>query len=101
MGLLKVDVEGAEAEVLAGLGEEHGRLISRIAMEVHTREALEAVQALLSKFFSGEVKVEEQEDFDDHWMLHACAGSLADGIEGASFPGAGTKRRRMSSPAEE
>ncbi|CAK0805980.1 unnamed protein product, partial [Prorocentrum cordatum] len=101
VGLLKVDVEGAEAEVLAGLGEEHWRLISRIAMEVHTREALEAVQTLLSKFFSGEVKVEEQDDLDDHWMLYACARSLPECSE-FSQPGAGTKRRRfMPDPAED
>ncbi|HVR97912.1 MAG TPA: MupA/Atu3671 family FMN-dependent luciferase-like monooxygenase, partial [Thermoanaerobaculia bacterium] len=46
--LLKIDVEKSELKVLAGIVDEDWPKIRQIAMEVHSRELLDSVSALLS-----------------------------------------------------
>lgn len=69
VALLKVDVEGAEAEVLAGIGEAYWAGVARLAVEVHSSLALAAAEALLRARFGGQTCAEEQPELDDHWLL--------------------------------
>jgi FkbM family methyltransferase len=47
--LLKVDVEGAELQVLGGLSDAHWALVDQVAMEVESKANKDAVSALLKK----------------------------------------------------
>jgi natural product biosynthesis luciferase-like monooxygenase protein/FkbM family methyltransferase len=62
--LLKIDVEGSEYNVLAGLDEADWKKIRQIVIEVHTEELLERIKILLERhgfdlFVDGTILVEE------------------------------------------
>ena len=68
IGLLKVDVEGAEAAVFRGLGT-HWRSVEKLAAEVHSTQALQELKGILSGRFMGTTHATPQRDVADHWML--------------------------------
>ncbi|CAE8617623.1 unnamed protein product, partial [Polarella glacialis] len=83
--LLKVDVEGAEVDVLAGILTSQWPRIEGLAVEVHSSAALRTVIALLHERLpqgphasssgvgggAARVLAEPQKDLPDHWMLYA------------------------------
>jgi hypothetical protein len=61
VGLLKVDVERGELDVLRGVSEQHWPLIQQVALEVHdTRGRLADVVALLQAQGFEDVVVDQQ-----------------------------------------
>jgi FkbM family methyltransferase len=63
VGLLKIDAEGSELEILAGIREEHWRRIRQIVMEIHDSKgtARTAVERLLEKHGYKSVFEEEKQ----------------------------------------
>jgi len=67
VGLLKIDVERAELQVLRGLGPDDWSMVEQVAMEVHAAAAvssadegrLQQVQALLREAGFANVRVEQ------------------------------------------
>jgi FkbM family methyltransferase len=63
LALLKIDAEGAEMDVLKGLGEEDWPKIAHIVVEVHDESGrLKAMQGLLRNHGFNQIVVEEEPD---------------------------------------
>lgn len=61
--LLKIDVEGAELDVMQGIEKEHWRIVRQVVAEVHDHEGrLQAVQGLLQDA-GFDVTIEQEEMF--------------------------------------
>ncbi|KPA75622.1 31-O-demethyl-FK506 methyltransferase [Leptomonas pyrrhocoris] len=70
IALVKVDVEGAEWEVLRGVTDAEWRRVEQIAVEVHdVEDRVRKVEQLLERQGFAEVHT-TQEDWDSHAVLH-------------------------------
>ncbi|MEU4477587.1 amino acid adenylation domain-containing protein [Micromonospora sp. NPDC023966] len=105
--LLKIDVQRAEADVLAGLADRHWPLIAQVAMEVHDAPGTETAGRLaeLVAFFEGRgfTVVTRQDDLltgTDRHTLHAVRPEYAadprPAVVTAAPPAAGPLAERLS-----
>merc|ERR1711924_437018 len=74
IALLKCDVEGAEVSVLQGLAEADWSCVQRVAIEIHSSDALLVLRKLLAANFKGDVWSHSQPDLPDHFMLYGDCG---------------------------
>eukprot|EP00035_Acanthoeca_spectabilis_P031225 m.13120 g.13120 ORF g.13120 m.13120 type:complete len:752 (-) comp4619_c0_seq1:78-2333(-) len=69
VSLLKVDVEGHEAAVLAGVADADWPRIQQVAMEIHSDALLAVCTQLLSRHYCTVWHVKQ--DIPGHWLLYA------------------------------
>lgn len=88
--LLKIDVEGAEFDVMAGIDAEHWPLVRQVIVEVHEgAEACARMEGILAaQGFALHAWQQAPEIFPRHWLIYArredrAAGSAADPEEKA------------------